>query len=717
MVELLLKHGADPTLEEAYGLPSSLDAAVESGDVETLKLLLENRIPPTIDYVPKDYNHILVEAMNKSAELVRVLLDHGADTKRFLAPGDSRTPLQAAASEGNLALCKLLVEREPGLVNYQNEEGLVCETPLNIAAREGHIEVVRYLLEVGAEPDLPSKHYRETPLWSACSRGRFKIAKLLHEKAPQTINTPSYDGETPLIVACASGALDLVRFLVENGADVTLRSSTYGSCVAKAFSRDGAPAYKIVKVLIEHGLGVDDVVSSVGYTVLGEACRRGDAPTVRLLLDLGADPGKGQRGPGSGDAGDRCKSAARVAVHHRKVEVLKILLAHPKAGEFIRHADYYGETILHASITPATARELAGEVQRACERIAGETGVDHFDEMLRTKDFKLKTPLDVALGGHHEPLSGQALANVDEIISRYISELVAASERTPHGHHHLIRDLARLLLSRHTHDEQAVRLMQTYVVDGWIKEKDDHFEKTVLCGYYCDECDGDDYEETALYFCRYCEFNIGTCCFEGYKGVHTLVAVPVVMERRILDLNSPEFVGVLEELRREFIADKTPRAGEVSCDEVFEADPESEATTLSLAFLHALGYLEFRRRAWSAYLPLAPRVSMRIEPWEWLIGEERRCFQEWVWRGEMHPWRLRGELEWFVEGVRRTAYRDLEVVKREQILVDVGRLFWEPREPRLPVVREAEVRPKVTDERRREGLDPFSDDDDDDVFD
>ncbi|KAF6808593.1 ankyrin unc44 [Colletotrichum sojae] len=707
MVELLLKQGADPTLEEAYDLPSSLIAAVEKGDIDILKLLLENSVPPTIDYVPKDYNHILVEAMNKDVELVRVLLDHGTDTKRFLSPGDSRTPLQSAAQEGNVALCKLLVEREPGLLNYQNEQGLVCETPLNIAAREGHMEVVRYLLNVGAEPDLQSCHYRETPLWSACSRGRFKIAKLLHEKVPGTINTPSYDGETPLIVACAAGALDLVKFLLQNGADMTLRCSTYESCVAKAFSRDGAPAYKILQVLIEHGLGVDDVVSSLGYTVLGEACRRGDVPTVRLLLEKGADPGKGQQGPGTDEAGARWKSAARVAVHHRKIEAFRMLLAHPGAGEFIGNADYYGETILHA--TAALKRgEFAGEVQKACEKIEAETGVDHFGEMLRTKNFKLQTPPDVALGRNHELVTGRALDNVDEIISRYISELVAAPERTVHEHHHLIRDLARLLLSRHGHDEQAARLVQTYIVEEWIKEREEQFEETVYCGYYCDECDGEEVGEKqeTLYFCRYCDFNIATCCFEGYKGVHRLVAVPVVMERRILDLNSPEFMGVLEDLRRWFIKGKA-RAEESPVLDVFEADPESEATTLSLAFLHALGYLEFRRRAWSPYLPLSPTISRRIEPWDWLIGDERRGFQEWVWRGEMYPWRLRAELEYFVEGGRRTAYRDLEVVKMELVLVDVGRLF---RGPQVPVMRDVDVRPRVVVERRREGVDEFSDD-------
>ncbi|KAJ5015600.1 Ankyrin-2 [Colletotrichum sp. SAR 10_99] len=643
MVELLLKHGADPTLEEAYNLPGVLDAAVYGGNVEILKLLLEHSLPPSINYVPKDFDHILIEAAEKDVELVKLLLDHGADTKRFLAPGDPRTPLQAAVQEGNLGLCKLFLEYEPELVNYQAKEGLVCETPLNIAAREGHLEIVRCLLEAGAKPNFQSFYYQETPLWSACSRGKFEIAKLLYERAPETINTPSYDGETPLMGACSSGAIKLVAFLLNNGADLTPRCSNCGSCVWKALTNNSdAPAYKMIELLIKHGLGVDDVVSSVGFTVLGEACRSGDLPAVRYLLDLGADPVKGQLCPGKEPSDNSWRSAAQVAVDNREPGILDALLQHPKVADFIANADVYGET---------------------------------------------------------------AVANADGFIAQYVAQLVKAQHRTIDDHFYIIRMLSRLLLLRTGYDDEAVRLIQAYVVDPWVREKDDRVEEAVSCEYYCDEC-GKDAEEETLYFCRFCVWTTGRCCFNNYKGMHEPIEVPLVMERRIMDINSEEFMGVLRILEQDFVTNKAPHVAEPAQKELFEADPESEDTTLSLAFLHSLGYLAFRRRAWNPYLPLAPKIYKRIEPWESFMRQERKEFQEWVYRTETAPWRLKNELEYFLESGRRTAYKDVGTTIAEEIMRDVGVLFHEPRGSRSPRT----LRPN---ERRERGPRMLSDEESD----
>ncbi|KAI8159696.1 hypothetical protein KHU50_008764 [Colletotrichum sp. SAR 10_65] len=643
MVELLLNHGADPTLEEAYNLPGVLDAAVYGGNVEILKLLLEHSLPPSVNYVPKDFDHILIEAAEKDVELVKLLLDHGADTKRFLAPGDSRTPLQAAVQEGNLGLCKLFLEYEPELVNYQAKEGLVCETPLNIAAREGHLEIVRCLLEAGAKPNFQSFYYQETPLWSACSRGKLEIAKLLYERAPETINTPSYDGETPLMGACSSGAIKLVAFLLDSGADLTPRCSNCGSCVWKALTNNSdAPAYKMIELLIQHGLGVDDVVSSVGFTVLGEACRSGDLPAVRYLLDLGADPVKGQLCPGKEPSDNSWRSAAQVAVDNREPGILDALLQHPKVADFIANADVYGET---------------------------------------------------------------AVANADGFIAQYVAQLVKAQHRTIDDHFYIIRMLSRLLLLRTGYDNEAVRLIQAYVVDPWVREKDDSVEEAVICEYYCDEC-GRDAEEETLYFCRFCVWTTGRCCFNNYKGMHEPIEVPLVMERRIVDINSEEFMGVLRVLEQDFVTNKAPRVAEPAQKELFEADPESEDTTLSLAFLHSLGYLAFRRRAWNPYLPLAPKIYKRIEPWESFMRQERKEFQEWVYRTETAPWRLKNELEYFLESGRKTAYKDVGTTIAEEIMRDVGLLFHEPRRSRSPLM----LRPN---ERRERGPRMLSDEESD----
>jgi len=58
------------------------------------------------------------------------------------------TPLQLAATRGDLAIVRLLVERGARV----NSQAYMGHTPLYMAAMHGHAPVVTYLLDQGADP-------------------------------------------------------------------------------------------------------------------------------------------------------------------------------------------------------------------------------------------------------------------------------------------------------------------------------------------------------------------------------------------------------------------------------------------------------------------------------------------------------------------------------------------------------------------------------------
>lgn len=95
---------------------------------------------------------------------------------------------------------------------------LVENSPLIYGCAGGHEEVVRILLEAGANVE----HYNEdgcTPLKAAAKIGHVPIVKMLLEHgAIHMYNTYSKEfKESALILACYKGHLEIVRLLLEAG--------------------------------------------------------------------------------------------------------------------------------------------------------------------------------------------------------------------------------------------------------------------------------------------------------------------------------------------------------------------------------------------------------------------------------------------------------------------------------------------------------------------
>ena len=95
-----------------------------------------------------------------------------------------------------------------------NEEGFV------LAAREGHLEVVRLLLEAGVDKDAPNTDDR-TALHIAAQEGHLEVVRLLLEAGADkdAADTDGWSGWPALLIAAKKGHLEVVRLLLDAGAD------------------------------------------------------------------------------------------------------------------------------------------------------------------------------------------------------------------------------------------------------------------------------------------------------------------------------------------------------------------------------------------------------------------------------------------------------------------------------------------------------------------
>ena len=94
--------------------------------------------------------------------------------------------------------------------------------PLHYAAKYGHLDVVRLLLEAGRDVNAPAaKQLGRTALQAASQDGREDVVKLLISHGAD-VNAPAAEdgGRTALQAASQGGHEDVVKLLISHGADI-----------------------------------------------------------------------------------------------------------------------------------------------------------------------------------------------------------------------------------------------------------------------------------------------------------------------------------------------------------------------------------------------------------------------------------------------------------------------------------------------------------------
>jgi ankyrin repeat protein len=93
------------------------------------------------------------------------------------------------------------------------------ETVVYCAIARNHIQMVRFLVQSGADIDKPSGSFAETPLIKACSERKWKIANWLLQNGANP-NIGSKHNAFPLNYAARLGGVETAKLLLKRGAKV-----------------------------------------------------------------------------------------------------------------------------------------------------------------------------------------------------------------------------------------------------------------------------------------------------------------------------------------------------------------------------------------------------------------------------------------------------------------------------------------------------------------
>ena len=260
MVELLLTAGADGLAIEPRMGATALHKAALSGNPDVVELLLDHGA--FIDQQSPVLGHtaLMDAVVYKHEDVVRLLLKRGARTA--IRNHWHEKALDIARRDGLDTIMRLIEARDgadddevraqtlvPAIKagDLEEVERLIAAgaavnarlpmvgspdddyTPLAVAAREGHADIVRALLDAGANPRRAIGLFGGTALHEACYFGHADVVRAMTEeragmRASELDAQGAYNGMTPLHDAVWHGHLEAARALVDAGHPLDLRT-------------------------------------------------------------------------------------------------------------------------------------------------------------------------------------------------------------------------------------------------------------------------------------------------------------------------------------------------------------------------------------------------------------------------------------------------------------------------------------------------------------
>ncbi|KAG7220334.1 hypothetical protein INR49_010170 [Caranx melampygus] len=172
VAELLMRRGADTDVRDAEGRPL-LYLLVLEGRLEMATLLMEKGGVPLESRDSEGRTALHVASWQGCVEMVDLLLKHGANPNAQDTEG--RPPLHSVAWTGHAEVGHHLLEASGVKIDLACHQGA---TALSIAAQVGHASIVAMLLERRANPNHMDK-YGRSPVKVAGKHRHFNIVRLL----------------------------------------------------------------------------------------------------------------------------------------------------------------------------------------------------------------------------------------------------------------------------------------------------------------------------------------------------------------------------------------------------------------------------------------------------------------------------------------------------------------------------------------------------------
>ena len=273
LVAYLLDHGADVNHADRYGMTSIL-LAVHFGFTEIAQLLIDRGA----DLQCRRRGWAPIHLSHDQPEMTRCLLRNGADVNGI--GKQDYTPLYIAAFNDCPEVVKVLLLYKPNLEITHIDEN--DRTALTVATERGKTEVVRLLLEAGADINHRSGQ-NKFPLQFAVAENREDTLRILMKYDPK-VDLVDNDGNTALHCINSRTSVSIAKILDVGGADLNILNKEQDTPLCKAVWFNNL---RIVKYLANEAK-----LDTGGWKNGGPlhiACYKSNTLLVKILVNAGAN--------------------------------------------------------------------------------------------------------------------------------------------------------------------------------------------------------------------------------------------------------------------------------------------------------------------------------------------------------------------------------------------------------------------------------------------
>ncbi len=244
VLRMMLHNGADIDFE-AFDGSTALFWAAKYGQRSAVELLLTRGANSGHRDLMKR-TPLMAAIFGNATETAEILMEASKDFLNAKMLGGF-TALHIAVQECSLAIVDLLLSTEAIVIEAKSEDG---STPLYLAAFKGFPQIVKSLLDSGADPDTENNR-AWSPILVAAANGHVQVVFVLI-RAEANIEERTRSGKTALSLASEFGHVGVAKILLENGARIDGLEPTPLFLAAK----NGH--IFVVDLLLEHGADASD---------------------------------------------------------------------------------------------------------------------------------------------------------------------------------------------------------------------------------------------------------------------------------------------------------------------------------------------------------------------------------------------------------------------------------------------------------------------------